>query len=686
MITGSVSPLNGICIIRSDGGMRVIDLGSNKEIDRRVAHILISNSRDLYDLGGESEESLIQEAKGRVRVVRCVLNLESLMIRDLQKLHRDFAQESDRLIQAGASVSQIKSSMLRAPYKNPELLREASAFCNSFGFVTAGAVLDNVRELQPTLNSMWSMWTTMDSSSATTDMPLSYVWQLAADRNVLVEAVTASSSERFVEAWSKLALLIASAETRSTIAKCARLMARQIWPGRSDVSYIASNAEHSLDDTSSEDPQASVSIHKQYLHATNQIRAIEDAVSEGHDSKARLFLRELIQTQGSSSDGSGYLVKSLCNIASRCKDLLRTDFERICLDYARNILPYDRYTLVQLSDHFKRIGDFKSALSVLNDVSLADQDAVFHMLRADIHSQMGDKEEAFDIYDSIADIKYHSQVRCAKADILRKTGKLDLADSVYDELLVEGKGTHRVLAGKAEIAKLRGDLSRAEQLYTSALEDASGERVAPVVYKSALADVYVRAGRLREAFNAIDFVIQSQRFSRYAQMRRETIVALIGKSDIRVDEIPCLVTRQTFDEWSYEFLRGLLLMSQGRFESARNSLLVNFQQAGSAVDDTTSLRLGAAVWYLRSGAGVDHAAEVLDSLAVPTDAFANSVANAFRLHVATAKRDAFAARGLAAQLRNTRDRDFQGIVDAISQRNWRRVHSLEVRVLMRAGG
>jgi hypothetical protein len=50
-------------------------------------------------------------------------------------------------------------------------------------------------------------------------------------------------------------------------------------------------------------------------------------------------------------------VKSLCNIAQRCTEMFRTDFERICLDYARKLSPNDAWVLVQYGNHLKRIGD-----------------------------------------------------------------------------------------------------------------------------------------------------------------------------------------------------------------------------------------------------------------------------------------------------------------------------------------
>ena len=92
------------------------------------------------------------------------------------------------------------------------------------------------------------------------------------------------------------------------------------------------------------------------MRVEKQIVAITQAVSEGHDAKADKFVRELVAQQLSYPGGEPYAVKSLCNIAKRCADLFRVDFEIKCLALACEIAPTDAWALIQYGDHLKRVG------------------------------------------------------------------------------------------------------------------------------------------------------------------------------------------------------------------------------------------------------------------------------------------------------------------------------------------
>ncbi len=61
-----------------------------------------------------------------------------------------------------------------------------------------------------------------------------------------------------------------------------------------------------------------------------QINAIADQVARGRDQRARRFLDELIREQMRYSE-TEHAVKSLCNIAQRCADMFRSDFEQVAL-------------------------------------------------------------------------------------------------------------------------------------------------------------------------------------------------------------------------------------------------------------------------------------------------------------------------------------------------------------------
>ena len=212
-----------------------------------------------------------------------------------------------------------------------------------------------------------------------------------------------------------------------------------------------------------------VSPRRSLERALKQISAIVEAVSQASDAKARLFLRQLINSQ-SGEDSVEYLTKSLCNVAKQCADMYRTDFEYECLSAALAAKPDDAWTLVQLGDHFKRIGDFDNALATLSKAMTHGLPEIVHSSIADVWSEKGDFQRSLDIYKSIPNWESSVTIRTAIADNLRRMNRLAEAEREYaillsDPNLMSQEVAHRVYAGQAQIAQVEGKISEAIEIY-----------------------------------------------------------------------------------------------------------------------------------------------------------------------------------------------------------------------------
>ena len=430
----------------------------------------------------------------------------------------------------------------------------------------------------------------------------------------------------------------------------------------------------------------------QYVSVLNQVSAIAEAVANGHDAKAHNYLRDLISSQMTYSGGEEYVVKSLCNIARQCAEMYRTDFEYECLQTAISINSSDSWSLIQLADHYKRVGRFDDAIQTIHKAEVYGEAKICQSNLADVYVQMGQFDRAMTIYDQIDDAEGDPIVRGAKADILRRWGKLDEAEEEYNRIGRDHLETHRALAGKAEIAKLRGNLLVAKALYHQILDSNEVDVASYVVYQFALANVLLRMGELREAYEVIDSVVQKRPFARHAKVFRAAVSALLGDPIMAFNDLLDHGHPRAFNEWVYGYVRGLTLLMLNRFADARTALLGNIQDSLLDEDAGSILRLAAAVCYLRGIDGkqpvsenteLDQASRALHQVSKMSDAFAESIRMALRYHVAVASQQVSEAQRLQQQIIQIADGNLTELVTAIRLGNWQRASELEIRMLLR---
>jgi len=510
---------------------------------------------------------------------------------------------------------------------------------------------------------------------------------MAIGAGVVPETLVASTFQAAGSAWVKLVFGLALPAERAVMSRVSKAVATALFPdhaeSRPDVSAIS---EVDPGDSSGENRQTKPRPrhgHASYVQALRQVEGITGAVAEGRDANARRFLKELVEAQMSFGGGEEHAVKSICNIAQQCADMFRTDFEYECLETAISIKPGDAWTLVQIADHFKRVGRFDDAIATLRQAEVSGEQLIARSSLADVYVHMGRFQEAMSIYESLSAGEQDETVRQAKADVLRRWGRLDDAGREYDRIVRDGLATHRLFAGKAEIAKRQGRLLEARKIYRELLEDSELDFSSIVIYRMALANVLLRMGDLREAYTTIDTVVQMRPFSRQAKAFRAAIVGLLGNAAGAISDLPHLGQTQAFNEWVSEYVRGLLLLMLDRYADARAALLQNVEERLLDRDASGILRLGAAVCFLRRREDVERAAETLHKVPDMQDAFANAIRAALEYHVAVALQQDAEIRRLEPQLKSVDDADVAALVTAIQQRDWNRAWPLEVRTLLR---
>ena len=138
-----------------------------------------------------------------------------------------------------------------------------------------------------------------------------------------------------------------------------------------------------------------------------------------------------------------------------------------------------------------------------------------------------------------------------------------------------------------------------------------------------------------------------------------------------------------FNAWVTGYVRGLLLLLLNRYEDGKAALLRNVEASFRDGTGEGMLRLGAAVCFLRTSAGVETAAEILDKSPEMADAFADSIRAALKYHVAIAQQRIEDITRLKEILSSVEDTDLRALVSALEAKDWKGAWNLEVRALLR---
>jgi tetratricopeptide (TPR) repeat protein len=426
--------------------------------------------------------------------------------------------------------------------------------------------------------------------------------------------------------------------------------------------------------------------------ALKQIDGIAQAVAKGKDRDARRFLDHLIREQSRYS-ATQHALKSLCNIAQRCADMFRPDFERVALEEALRLKPDDPWTLIQWGNHLKGTGAYDAAIEVLERALGSANDRVCLSSMADVWCERGEYDKAVEAYKRVPNWSDYVEVRTGLADVLRKQGRFPEAEAEYDRIRdLWPEQADRALAGKAEIAKRQGRLDEAIRAYESLLGrgDVIDDRVR-LVYRMAKCNVLKQKNRLQEAYQLADEIVSDAPFLMAARVSRASILGLLGEEEKGLRDIGGLCSGSTtayepatLAEWFLQYFRGLLLLKADRYQDAKRQLVSEFKSVVLTGDYLAIMRLGAAFTFL-SKENISEAARVLADVGDIQDCFTRHIRHVLQLHVAVAQSDTKRVESISRELQAAcvEDESLQNCVRALSVSDFDAARTYEIELLLR---
>jgi tetratricopeptide (TPR) repeat protein len=205
-----------------------------------------------------------------------------------------------------------------------------------------------------------------------------------------------------------------------------------------------------------------------FQQAEREVAAIAGLYAEGKDPQAAQFLEELIVRQ--SAGKSEFVVKSLCNIASRISTSGRRD---ISLQLLRRAIEQpdglDVILYMQIGNEFRSIREFEKALECYQKAKLLDDGSKADGIRDEIirvSVAKGEYDLALTQYNEIKDIQEWPSTLSSLGTLHRKMGNLRSARECYWSVLNRCNGFNDLAdAGLAEATKQSGNPHRAIQQY-----------------------------------------------------------------------------------------------------------------------------------------------------------------------------------------------------------------------------
>jgi len=683
----TVSISSGLYATTDSVSTKFFDVVASREVPHATAHVKYG-AVDDWDLIEEPDEAAIFSRVLREHYqLRVVSNIECCLTNLPEELGLDLMKEAEDLLIGTVSANKVTSMLLKAPLKQVRSIKRLATQCLANGLGTVGNILDQVVEAQPELNRIASVWLSLpEEHFKMLKGGRQSIWRSAVKNDVVLRTVNSDQPSTIELHWASLALdSNLSPQERGSLSEISKAFIKALFPqlreGRSEFA-TNNDDDNDFETLDGKPPISATPSHEVFEQVKKQVSAIISAVSAGEDIKARHYLTELVEKQTAALGGDDFAVKSLCNIAQQSGEMFRTDFEHECLRIAVELKPNDAWTLIQLADHYKRVGRFDDAIETLARAEHGEP-IIAKSLHADVLLEMGDIEGALNTYAQIPGGEADPRVRTARANVLRRLGDLDRASVEYERLIEEGLASDVVIAGKAEIAKRRGHLQLARELYEGILSEADSPLNSAMIYRFGLANVLLRQGDLKQAYQHLDDAVHLRPFSRQARVYRAAVAGLLGNAAQAIKELPLLGRTAAFNEWINDYVRGLLLLMLRRHADARNVL--EKQAEGELLDKNAigTIRLGAAVSFLRNKAGVSEARRILQNLPEMKDLFADAIREAFLFHVAVAERNAVEAARLKSRVCAVNDNDLNELVVAIENNDWSLANDLEIRTLLR---
>lgn len=636
----------------------VLDVVGGKEQDPVEAQYLYSAARDWEEIEGTDTSALLEIATREYWLERTV-SLLRLTIAGLESsLEKRVLEHVEEILGSRVPSEKVLDRLLVAPLADQSSSIALAHSALSYGFAAAASILDELVDLQPLLRRLTDLWLGLaETAFSYFSESKQRIWATIVEKGEMKQLLGARSRREFTAKWNLLVFQFPTPQSRSGIQTLGEELSHRLFPSKGQDSIITAPLPEEEEPASPDDVERGLSVYETFKRVEKQIAAIAQAVSQGHDAKAEKFLRELIRDQTSFLGGESYAVKSLCNIAQLCADMFRMDFEVVCLEKAIKLDPLDAWTLIQYGDHLKRVQNYDEALISFEKAGQLGESVVAKSSAADVYSQQGDYERAILTYKDIPNFHDEPRVLTAIADNLRKMGRMEDAQDVYNKLINSAQqgllefssSSIRAQAGIAEIAKTQGKLEDALLDYRGILAREDVDDRDRLFYRLGLCNVLKLMEKFDEAYSVVDEVIQGFPFLMQARFVRGSILGLIGNALEGLKDLPETSGSRSWQEWLRRYYRGLLLLKLERYGDAKKNLVEELPKAIASGEDKAVLRMAAALWFL-SNDETPEADGILSQIPDLYDCHLQYLSLVLKLHSATRREDLAVIDSLRKQI------------------------------------
>jgi len=210
--------------------------------------------------------------------------------------------------------------------------------------------------------------------------------------------------------------------------------------------------------------------------AESQVERIAELFSQHQDQQAHQILKELVESQTRDSENHSHVVKSLCNIATKCEISGRRDINLYCLSKAQSFTTgVDAVLYAQIGTALRSIRKFDEALVCYEKALDLEHGEYRKSIQLDIirvSIDKGDYENALkQLLEGVAGEAYRPAWLVNIGTLYRKMGNLRKARDYYGQALKNDDRIHTARAGIAETDKQSGKHSKAIARYQKLFRD-----------------------------------------------------------------------------------------------------------------------------------------------------------------------------------------------------------------------
>ena len=277
--------------------------------------------------------------------------------------------------------------------------------------------------------------------------------------------------------------------------------------------------------------------------AAQQIDSIAEQYREGNDTNGDRYLDELVESQTQGVDDFRHVVKSLCNLSTKCSTVGR---EELCMGILAKAFKYksgvDAKAFTLLADEFFRVKDLTKADECYVKASELETSSEFldsiARKRIRVLIARGDYPTALAQYESFVDVSNAFLTNKARAALLTDKGTLhrrmanfrDARECFRGALRLQ-EDRYQALAGIAEVDKQCGRLHRSLGRYNDLLR-AHDETIDPrskKIYQLSTAFLYQLTHQFGSSLRVLSSLHDQYRYDRSINSQLGRLLILMGK-------------------------------------------------------------------------------------------------------------------------------------------------------------